>query len=414
MYLRGGQWNLRRKSRKPSNPLTILFLLGVIGVLWYFYRVEVPTLPERFQPTRTPTTSPDEYLRQAGDLFIQGKVKPAITAYESAILVDPGNPATYVELARLQVFDGQYEAAVDSAEKALILNPDYSMAHAVKGWALDYLGNFLEAEGAVRKAIELDPNNARAYAYLAEVLIDIDSYGNLDAASEASKKAKALAPDELESFRARGYVLENSGNAEEAVQEYKAAIAINDKLWELHFRLGLVYYYLQDYDSAVQEYNQAVSFNPTNPEIPRELARTQFSAGQYSKAVQYAEQSAKIDPTNPTWHGVLGFYLFKEGKDYKRASQELGLFVQGGTTADGAIVEGKPLDTLQNEDYYYSIYGLSLTKQDPPRCAEAVPIFQLILQNVNAERDSFYNATEGLNYCLYGPPTPVPTQTPSP
>jgi tetratricopeptide (TPR) repeat protein len=411
MYLRGGKWNLRHKSRKPSNPLTILFLLGVIGVLWYFYQVEVPTLPERFQPTRTPTTSPDEYLRQGSELFLQGKVKPAIDAYEDAILVDPGNPATYVELARMQVFDGQYEAAVDSAEKALILNPDFSMAHAVKGWALDYMGDYLEAEGSVRKAIELDPNNALAYAYLAEVLIDIDSYGNLEAASDASKRAKALAPYALESFRARGYVLENTGNAEEAVQEYKAAIAINDKLWELHFRLGLVYFYLGDYPSAVQEYNQAVSFNPTNPEISRELARTQFADGQYGKAVQYAEQAVKVDPSDPTWHGVLGFYLFKEGNDYTRASQELGLYVQGGTTADNVIVEGKPLDTAQNEDYYYSVYGLALTKQD--RCAEAVPIFQLILQNVSSDRDSFYNATEGLNYCQYGPPTPEPTDTPA-
>lgn len=409
MYLRGGKLNLRHKSRKPSNPFTILFLLSVIGALWVFYKFEAPTFTERFQPTPTPTRSPDSFLSEGRDLFVQGKVKPAIDAYQSAILVEP-NPATYVELARLQVFDGQYEAALESAQNALILNSDYSMAHAVKGWALTQLDDYLTAEGSIRKAIELDGSNAAAYAYLAEVLIDADAYGNLEAASEASKKAKALAPDLLESYRARGYVLENSGNAEEAVQEYQAAIAINDKLWELHFRLGWVYYLLQDYANAVQEYNLAVSFNPTNPEIPRELARTQFADGQYGKAVQYAEQAVKIEPTNPIWHGVLGFYLYREGKDYKRASEELGLYVHGGTTADGAIVEGKPLDTAENEDLYYSYYGYSLTKQD--RCTEAVPIFQLILQNVNADRDSYYNATEGLNYCLYGPATPEPTDAP--
>jgi tetratricopeptide (TPR) repeat protein len=401
---------MRRKSRKPSNPLTILFLLSLIGAMWYFYQVEVPTLPERFQPTRTPTRSPDSFLNEGRDLFIQGKVKPAIESYQQAILVDPANPATYVELARLQVFDGQYEAALDSAERALILNPDYAMAHATKGWALTQLQDYLAAEGSIRKAIELDGSNAAAYAYLAEVLIDADAYGNLEEASEASKRAKTLDPDLLESYRARGYVLENSGNLAEAVQEYQAAIAINDKLWELHFRLGRVYYYLQDYDSAVQEFNQAVSFNPTNPEIPRELARTQFAAGQYGKAVQYAEQAVKIDPTNPLWHGVLGFYLYREGRDYPRASQELGLYVRGGTTANGEIVEGIPFDTIENIDYYYSVYGLSLTKQD--LCTEAVPIFQLILQNTAEDAVSFYNATEGLNYCLYGPATPEPTEAP--
>src|SRR5512145_1941163 len=197
MYLRGGQLNMRRKSRKPSNPFTILFLLGMIGVLWYFYQVEVPTFNERFQPTRTPTRSPDSYLNEARDLYAQGKMQPAIDAYAQAIKVGP-DPATYIEMARLMVLNGQYEEAVDAAEKALILNSNYSIAYAVKGWALTNLNDTLEAEGAVRKAIELDGSNALAYAVLAEVLMDSDSFGNLDEASEASKKAKALAPDAIE------------------------------------------------------------------------------------------------------------------------------------------------------------------------------------------------------------------------
>lgn len=407
MYLRGGQWNLRRKSRKPSNPFTILFLLGMIVVLLYFYQVEAPTFTERFQPTHTPTRSPESFLNEARDLFVQGKIEPAIEIYGEAIKVDPANPAIYTELARLQVLNGQYESAVDSTERALILNPDYSMAHAVKGWALDHMEDYLGAEAAIRKAIELDASNAAAYAYLAEVLMDADSYGNLEEASEASKRAKALAPDALESFRSRGYVLENSGNAEEAIQEYKAAIAINDKLWEPHFRLGLVYFYLQDYDSAVQELNQALSFNPDDPMIPYQLARVNLAAGQYGKAVQFAEQSVKLEPSNPTWHGILGFYIYKEGRDFKRSAEELSLYVHGGTTEDGVIVEGKPLDTANDEDYFYSIYVLALTKQD--RCTEAIPIIQLILQNVSEERDSYYNATDGLNFCQYGPPTAEPT-----
>src|SRR5512145_2772253 len=156
MYLRGGQLNMRRKSRKPSNPFTILFLISTIAVLWYFYQFEAPTFNERFQPTRTPTRSPESYLSEARDLYAQGKIPPAIKAYEEAIKVDSGNPANYVEMARLLVFNGDFEAAVDAAEKALILNPNYSMAYAVKGWALTNLDDYLGAEGAVRKAIELD------------------------------------------------------------------------------------------------------------------------------------------------------------------------------------------------------------------------------------------------------------------
>jgi len=231
---------MRRRTPRPSNPFTILFLAALIGALLYFNQVVVPTVPAMFEPTTTPTRSPDSYISEAEQAFKAGKLKAAISSYQQAIQVDPSNPATYVILARIQVFDGQYEQALDSAEKALILNPNYSAALAAKGWALDFLGDYLEAEGSVRQAIELDPNNALAYAYLAEILMDSDAFANLETASEASKKAKALAPDALESYRARGYVLEQTGNFTEAIQEYRAAIALNDKLWELHYRIGLV------------------------------------------------------------------------------------------------------------------------------------------------------------------------------
>lgn len=398
---------MRRKSRKPTNPFTVLFLVSMIGVLWYFYQVEVPDFYERFEPTRTPTRSPESFLNEARDLYAQGKMQPAIDAYAAAIGVGP-DPATYVEMARLMILNGQYEEAIDAAERALVLNSDYSMAYAVKAWALTNLDDPLEADGAVRKAIELDGSNALAYAILSEVLMDADPYANIDEASEASKKAKALDPDSIESFRARGYVLEKTGNFEEAIQEYKAALALNDKLWELHYRLGMVYYYSQDYSSATQELNLALSFNPTDPLLPRELAKVSYAAGEYGKAVQYAEQAVKLAPENPIYHAVLGATLYRERKDIKRASDELALYVRGGTTADGVSVEKVSLIADNVVDVNYSIYVLTLTAQD--RCQEAMPIIQLILQNVPEDAPSFYNATEALNYCQYGPATPQPSE----
>jgi tetratricopeptide (TPR) repeat protein len=369
-----------------------------------------------FMPSPTPTRSPESLLNEAQSYFTEGKLSQAIDAYRQAVLADPRNPSTFISLARTQIFAGLYQEAVTNAENALLLNPNNSMAYAIKASALDYLENYIDAEIAVKKAIELDPNNAAAYAYYTEILLDQGDFEDRQTAIDMSQKAQALDPNSLETHRARGYVLFNTGNFPEAIQEYQAAIAINDKLWDLHYSLGAVYKIQEEYDLAVQELLTGVALNPTNPNILTEISRTYATEGQFGKAIQYAEQALSLDPSNPRLHGNLGAMLFKN-KDYSRAADELMLAVRGGTTADGTVVEGLPLEPLRIADDYYSLYALSLTKLD--RCAEAIPIMQLILTNIAEDQVAYYNATDGMDYCktVSGTPaaaTPTVTETPTP
>jgi hypothetical protein len=81
------------------------------------------------------------------------------------------------------------------------------------------------------------------------------------------------------------------------------------------------------------------------------------------------------------------------------------------------VVEGLPLAPGRVADDYYSVYALSLTQLD--RCAEAIPIMQLILTNIAEDTVAYYNATDGMNYCktTSGTPaaaTPGVTETPTP
>jgi tetratricopeptide (TPR) repeat protein len=411
MYLRGGKLNMKKRHRRPSNPFLIAFLVIAIGALVYFNQVVVPEMPPPFMPTPTPTQSMEALLNQAQDYFAQGKLSQAIEAYQECILTDPRNPATFVDLARTQIFAGLYEEAVTNAENALLLNPNNSMAYATKASALDFLGKYDDAELAVNKAIELDPNNAAAYAYYTEILLDQGNYEDIETAITMSQKAQALAPNALETHRARGYVLLNTANYPQAISEYQAAIAINDKLWDLHYSLGIVYRTQGEYDLAVQELLTGVALNPTNPDILTDISRTYAMEGQYGKAIQYAEQALSLDPSNPRLHGNLGAMLYQKD-DYTHAAEELSLAVHGGTTSDGTVVEGLPLAPGRIADNYYSIYALSLTQLD--RCAEAIPVMQLILSQIAEDETAYANATQGMDYCrtLAGTPPASPTAIP--
>ncbi len=411
MYLRGGKLNMNKRTRRPSSPFWLAFLVVAIGGLIYFNQVVVPEMPSPFMPSPTPTRSQESLLNEAKEYVAQGKLSQAIDAYNEAILADPRNPAIFIELARIQIFAGEYEGAVTNAENALLLNPTNSMAYAIKASALDYLGNYPEAEIAVTKAIELDPNNAAAYAFYTEILLDQGEFEDVQAAIDLSQKAQALDPAALETRRARGYVLFITGNFAESVAEYKAAIAINDKLWDLHYSLGAVYKMQGEYDLAVQEMLTGVALNPTNPDILIEISRTYAAEGQYQKAIQYAEQALSLDPASARLHGNLGVMLY-QNDEYLRAVDELRLVVQGGTTTDGTVVEGLPLAPGRVANDYYSLYALSLTQLD--RCAEAIPIMQAILTSIADDQVAYYNATQGMDYCREAAGTPPAITTPTP
>ncbi len=400
---------MRRKRGRRSNPWRIMIILILIGAALYVNQVVVPATPPLFIPTGTPTRSPESLINEAEALYESGKLTQAISAYQQAIYADPDNPSIYIAMSRAQVFNGQYEDALENAEKALILNNTNPMAYAVKGWALDFLGDFTQAEGAVKRALELDPNNPLAHAYYAEILMDKalvgqGDIGTIDKAAEESRIAMSLAPNQLETLRARGYVLWNTGNYEEAIQQYKAALAINDKIADLHLALGYNYHFLGEYDQAVNEYLQALALNPTDYIPPYEISRTYSTVGDFSQAVQYADQAIKADPEKPSLHGNMGVMYYKNNQ-MAEAIPELALAVHGGTMQDGTMVEGMPLDYGRVAEFY-AIYGLALAKSN--RCSEAIPIFQAIRSGVPDDEINVYNAEQGLIVCQENLTTSTP------
>jgi len=399
MYLRGSKWSYTRR-RKNSNPWRILLLLALVGVALYFNQVIVPATPPLFIPTPTSTRSPESYVTDAEALLKEGKLTLAVQAYRQAIQADPKNAANYITLARLLIYTGNYQEAVTNAENALIASPNNSMAHAVRGWGLGFLGNYLDAEAAVRRSIELDANNAAAYAYLSEVLaLEFnEGLGDLttkDKAIEASRQAMQMAPNTLETHRARGIILEMTGNNEEAIKEFEAAVAINPNIADLHLALGRNYRFLQQYDKAVEEFNRANGLNPTDPIPLLYISRTYASVGEYAKAIQYGQQAITISPGDPLLYGNLGVMYYRNHQ-YPDAVAALRLAIRGGKSAEGVEVKGLPLDYGRVAEYYYT-YGLTQARLG--ECGEALQISQLLMQGVPNDDVSVFNAQEMINIC---------------
>ena len=399
----------RRRKRPNFFGWTVFGLVVLFG--YYFNQVYLPSQPNPFEATPTPTRSPESFVTEAQALFKEGKLLQAIDAYQEAIRSSPQDPSLYIAAARVQVFAGQPEDAQANAENALLLNPNNSMAHAVRAWAMDSQGNSSEALASIQEALQLDPNNGIAHAYNVEILVNSGSFDNTTKAIEESKIALALAPDTLEAHRARGILLEATDNYEEAIREYQAALEFNDNISDLYLRLGLNYRALGASTEAIESFTRADVLNPPDPLPDLYISRTYAGIGEFAKALQYAETAVKNNPADARLRGNYGVMYYRN-LYWLEAVDQLRLAVNGGITEDGVDVTGIPLSNdLRIAEYYYT-YGLALARTN--QCGEALQVAQEIQSKIPADENAIFAASETVRICqenLDNPP--ASTSTPS-
>lgn len=410
MYLhRQTKWSMNRRKRRPNIFGWIVFGL-VLLFGYYFNQVYLPSQPNPFLPTPTPTRSREAYVAEAESLFKDGKFLQSIQTYQEAIRSSPRDPALYVAIARVQMLAGQAKEAQANAENALLLDPNNSTAIAIRAWAADAQGDNSQALTWIEQALQLDPNNGLAHAYYTEILVNSGSFDNITKAIDESKVALALAPDTMEAHRARGSLLEATRNYEEAITEYKAALAINDDVPGLWVSLGLNYRVLGVSDQAIDAFTRADVLDPANPEPDLFISRTYAGIGDFAKALQYAETAVNNNPVDPSLRGNFGVMYYKNSL-WNEAIGQLRLAIFGGATEDGGQITGLPLvpNNIRLAEIYF-VYGLSLARTG--QCGEGLQIAQEIQAKVPTDETAVSNAGEIIRICeenLANPPSSTST-----
>jgi tetratricopeptide (TPR) repeat protein len=406
MYLQSSKYRLKRKSPRRFNLALIFILCMLIVAAVLFQAYVVPVIPPPFLPTATVTRPAASFADDAAKLFLEGKLKNSIEAYQQAIRLAPTNSDLYVAVSRVQIFAHDYQGALENAQNA-VLRSKSAIAYAVYAEALYWLEKnqggttFTEANKQLQKSLSLDPNLALAHAYYAEMLMDMDSTANWRTASAEARTAITLSPNLMEAHRAMAYMYYLTGNYSEALGEYQKAIASLGKLADLWIPLGDCYQGITDPANAIDSYLKASTLDPQNPDPIARISRTYFREGQYGKAAQYAEMAVNLAPLLPSYHGLLGeMYYFNS--QYEKAITELTLAIIGGRV-DAGPVQGLPLEAGRVAEYYY-VYGLALAKVG--RCTDAVPIFRLLQQQVPDDETAMANVADGLYVCKEITPTP--------
>jgi tetratricopeptide (TPR) repeat protein len=137
-----------------------------------------------------------------------------------------------------------------------------------EGWKALTDGNVADALFLATKATESDGRNPEAWALLAEA-----------------------------KFR--------WGDIQDAIYEYKRAIALKPNQASYYFDLGAVFEAHEDWENAVQQYGRAAKIDPKTVMYRAAIGAVRIKQGDDKEGIEILEQCVKEEPENPSYHWFL-------------------------------------------------------------------------------------------------------------
>lgn len=421
----------------------------IMGGIWILMGIDRGDVQPLFQPTPTPTRTANSHIMEGEAQFFAGALGGAIEAYQQAVAVEPNNSQAWAELARIQTYSSsllstdedrynRLSEARASIDQATAIDPDNAQVQAVRSLVLDwYAANLLvppdesqsalnDAEAAAIRALQLDNENALALAFLAEILVDQQKWGQ---AEETIKQAVAIESESMDVQRVYGYVLESLGQYRLAIEKYREAVILNPNLTFLYIFIGRNFRSLDIHNRALEEFERAAQINEQlgvqDPVPFVEIAKTYSRDGEFFAAAINAEKAIRINPYNPNTYGQLGI-IYTKARNFEGAQPVLKCAVRGCTPdenqvaqellGDGVAVNGLPL-TSGTVAFYYAQYASVLAALSRPSqnyCPEALDVLNEVLTAYPEDPTFNQIVDENIAICDLVTQRSAPQTTPNP
>ena len=181
----------------------------------------------------------------------------------------------------------------------------------------------------LEKAVKADPNFAEAYAELAlAYVIRLFLYAPEEKELEAKaylavERALSLKPNLPVAYLARGRLKWTPFNHfphEDAIKDFKHALALDPNLDEAHHYLGLVFVHIGLIEEARAEFKAAIALNPSNNGAQYRLGETLFYEGKFREARNVLETiDADFNPDLKEYQ--LAWAMFSSGQTEEAISR---------------------------------------------------------------------------------------------
>src|ERR1700759_1351391 len=236
---------------------------------------------------------------------VQKRYTDATKLLESAAVIDPENDQVQWNMALVHMELRKYDRARDDLQKAIALNPKSGSYQEKLGTVLIELKDWNNAKQAFEKAIALEPELFKAYYKLAQVNEQLD-----DQQSALKNYTAAIdkGPRFLEAYNALGRLyadLNYLDQSSQVLQEgLKVALPGTEEEAQAHHLLGTVYQQQKKYDDAVREFKAALAVVPGMRDALFSLGWTYQLQGNKDEAKRYLQKFVEVAGAEAPAHYV--------------------------------------------------------------------------------------------------------------
>src|SRR5258708_1558089 len=363
-------------------------IIGTVRILYCF--LFLGALPCVCQSTAGRPQEIAAHARQAHEFLKQQRPDLAIPEFRAIVALDPNNGDARSNLGVLLFFQGDYAAAIPQLRAALKLRPTPWRIQALLGMAERRTGSSKSALADLEKAfpklreekIQIEAGMElieihTAAGELDEAATVVSSLRNLyptnvevlyasyrihsDLAGESMLSLSLVAPNSARMHQVMAHELEEHGDNEAAIKNYREALKLDHTLPGLHFelaemlnassvaaeqqqaegeykaalavdrfdersefRLGDISSQRGDVQGAYAHYSRAVQLQPNDAEANIGLAKVLMLMNQPEQDEPLLQRALQLDPTSAAAHFRLSTLYRQAGRtaDAKRQLEE--------------------------------------------------------------------------------------------
>lgn len=234
-----------------------------------------------------------------------GDLSHALPSFQEAVALRPHDTALLIDYAGVLRDARDFAQAKSLAEQLVSEQPKSTEAHALLGSVLEQSG---DKDGAIQQletAVALDSSLKNGFALAAAYLARKDNKSAAKLFSEMLSSAGESAAIHMDFGRAYG----EAGFPEEAIVEFKKALAMDPKLPGLHYSLGASYMLSMgeiDYPQATAEFHKELQLHPNDFLSYSQLGSIELGEHNYTEAEHDLRRATELRPDDPDIFLFLG------------------------------------------------------------------------------------------------------------
>jgi len=280
----------------------------------------------------------------------------SVEELQKLIASNPADPQSYAALAEVYQAMGQKDKALETYNRILQIDPTNPFVHLSLA---DFYRGIGEKEKSVaelklafqNKELDIDTKISILASY--EALVELHPELK-EQAMEMCKLLLEAHPSESRAHSIYAVFLSSEKKYEEARTEYRQAMNLGSKEFQVLNQLMALDYEVKDYDTLLIDCTEAINLFPDQPlsYLFQGLAYSQMK--KYSDAVSSYNSGLKMVVDNPKLEGQFYDQLgqaYNEMKEFDKSDQSFEKVL---------AINPKDANTLNNYAYFLSVRGIKL------------------------------------------------------